>query len=1278
MYINAQSIVYYAYLHNIKGEYFMKYTKSALGLLNTRYRSVLRKCLLINLGLFALGAVAATPAMAADTWTGTITETGQFMDDLHTANPSWDRQDGVITGWGVDQILGKMNGAAAATDAVIDAVNDTATGLSATYTIATANQAAITTLNGTATTPGSVANSIATAIAGLDASESQTAGADGLALSITQVDGVITGISGSIASNTYDAYGAAAGVATTLLGTGAVDGSIAQALGGTTSSDTLTSVVTGIADTQAAAAVNALDTTVKQDASTTNPLALQVTQADGKITGVTGSITTASSIASTDNGVVTGAILAAQNYTTLDGVAGAISSTTTNDVQTAVDARVTAGVTAGIEALDSTASQTAGADGLALSITQVDGVITAISGSIAANTYDAYGEAATALATANANIDKAITYDSTTGLLTFKNSDGTTVDGVAYTQAKADTTFAALAGNNTFSGTNTFTNGISVTGGSLTTTGNATIGGTLGAGATTVASLTSTGNASVGGTLNAGATTVASLTSTGAVSGTTGTFSGAVSGTTGTFSGAISGASLSTTGNAVIGGTLQAGATTLTGDLQGTTATFTGLVNTNGLDAGAGAIQTTGTLSAGAATVTSLNAGSGTIQTTGALQGGTLAVTTDATVGGDFSVGGDATITGALSAGATTVASLNAGAGAIQTTGTLAAGASTLNSLTVTNNATVGGTLAVTGALSSNGLDAGSGAITTTGTLSAGAATVSSLDAGSGAITTTGAINGGTATITNQAQVGSLKIGTTSYGIGTDGAANVASLVSAGNITTTQEVGAGSLEVTGTSTLKGVVTMEQGFNFNSSDAAITAADTGASAITSGSATTLATTATVLKSAENASYTGTKVKGDESTSLTLKQAITNTTAALNNVLTTDGSEVDSAKVDVQWNSTDSTLATVLGNGAYSSTKNIAAGDSVTTALGKTDAAIGDRSAMTNGNNADYTTSLANKDIASAMTQVASNVGTAAQLSNAYNGVATTQSVNQNLNSLNATIGNINDLNAGTGSTGNAITNGTGTRPTTVVAALNNIDATLGKIHGLKETSTLGSANSNLAAGTTVENHLVSLDNAIGNRNGYTNAYNIANGEDTATSLNKLDNALGSRTYTNGYNVSDAEDVTTSIDNIDTVVGDFANVANANGNIGADVATSLDNMDAAIGDRHYASTNYVADGDDLTTAVGALDANLNRVDHDLSKLKHQFNSGMASMAAMTALVPNSRSQGNTSLSLGTGAYNGHTAMALGGFHYITDNVLLNAGAAWGNSHDVSYRLGVTWSF
>lgn len=59
---------------------------------------------------------------------------------------------------------------------------------------------------------GSVADKITDAINGLDATKTQTAGADGLALEVVQENGVITSISGSIAANTYDAHGAAAAV----------------------------------------------------------------------------------------------------------------------------------------------------------------------------------------------------------------------------------------------------------------------------------------------------------------------------------------------------------------------------------------------------------------------------------------------------------------------------------------------------------------------------------------------------------------------------------------------------------------------------------------------------------------------------------------------------------------------------------------------------------------------------------------------------------------------------------------------------------------------------------------------------------------------------------------------------------------------------------------------------------------------------------------------------------------------------------------------------------
>lgn len=63
-----------------------------------------------------------------------------------------------------------------------------------------------------------------------------------------------------------------------------------------------------------------------------------------------------------------------------------------------------------LNTLDSTRTQTAGTDGLALSITQENGVITKISGSIAADTYDAHGAASTAETNAKAYTDSALTW----------------------------------------------------------------------------------------------------------------------------------------------------------------------------------------------------------------------------------------------------------------------------------------------------------------------------------------------------------------------------------------------------------------------------------------------------------------------------------------------------------------------------------------------------------------------------------------------------------------------------------------------------------------------------------------------------------------------------------------------------------------------------------------------------------------------------------------------------------------------------------------------------
>ena len=61
----------------------MRYTRSALGLLNSQYRSVLKKCFLINLGLF----IFASPSIADDSYYWNYETEGNFGEPSPEVNP---------------------------------------------------------------------------------------------------------------------------------------------------------------------------------------------------------------------------------------------------------------------------------------------------------------------------------------------------------------------------------------------------------------------------------------------------------------------------------------------------------------------------------------------------------------------------------------------------------------------------------------------------------------------------------------------------------------------------------------------------------------------------------------------------------------------------------------------------------------------------------------------------------------------------------------------------------------------------------------------------------------------------------------------------------------------------------------------------------------------------------------------------------------------------------------------------------------------------------------
>jgi autotransporter adhesin len=67
-----------------------------------------------------------------------------------------------------------------------------------------------------------------------------------------------------------------------------------------------------------------------------------------------------------------------------------------------------------------------------------------------------------------------------------------------------------------------------------------------------------------------------------------------------------------------------------------------------------------------------------------------------------------------------------------------------------------------------------------------------------------------------------------------------------------------------------------------------------------------------------------------------------------------------------------------------------------------------------------------------------------------------------------------------------------------------------------------------------------------------------------------------------------------------------------------------------------------------------------------------------SAMSALVPNGRSAKNTQVSLGLGTYEGESAFAIGAFHYVDDDILLNAAVSHSPEAGTAARAGITWGF
>lgn len=190
-----------------------------------------------------------------------------------------------------------------------------------------------------------------------------TAEAKAIQIAESQVTGLTDKLNAKLAAETFntfksDEFTPVKNAVDTLKGTG--EGSVAKKI-----SDSLAT----LNQTEVGSAAQTLK--VKQENGKVTAEAIDITIAQTQVTGLPGALN---------------AKLATEDFNTFKTEVIAPIQTAINNLDTTINNK--------IQALDADVSQTAGADGLALNIVEVDGVITSISGSIKAETYDAFGAAA--------------------------------------------------------------------------------------------------------------------------------------------------------------------------------------------------------------------------------------------------------------------------------------------------------------------------------------------------------------------------------------------------------------------------------------------------------------------------------------------------------------------------------------------------------------------------------------------------------------------------------------------------------------------------------------------------------------------------------------------------------------------------------------------------------------------------------------------------------------------------------------------------------------------
>ncbi|GHS96820.1 hypothetical protein FACS189421_02530 [Bacteroidia bacterium] len=263
----------------------------------------------------------------------------------------------------------------------------------------------------------------------------------------------------------------------------------------------------------------------------------------------------------------------------------------------------------------------------------------------------------------------------------------------------------------------------------------------------------------------------------------------------------------------------------------------------------------------------------------------------------------------------------------------------------------------------------------------------------------------------------------------------------------------------------------------------------------------------------------------------------------------------------------------------------------------------------------------------------------------------------LTTATSNIGDVNFTGPNAGANANP-----GANPTTsanLTEAVNRVDSAVGDVSlltGMTDFKSMGH--------TSVTDAVIRLDEMIHGAN-----------------ANEIH--LGQNSFV--FNDGTPGDHTIAADGSDAVVHfapDTVNVVNANkGN--NDAFTLMQNVSSdysalQINGDYAATQTWVRDG--FTQAYDYINAGFAGVNSRIDDLQDELRTNLAAANAMSALVPNARSRGNTQVSVGTGGYADKVGFAAGVFHYVGDGTLLNAGVSYstGNKANIGWRAGATFGF